>query len=188
MPFLVTGITVRIVCSAQVACGPCNAYSGHLYERLGDELGAADGMSMKSSFCEELVTACDGVIDFPTYDGLSYCEKHVGDDGDLLWSYPIDESGACHRLYPVRFRPTRIGRHPDVYIVSRLFIRNLVFSFGSYPILCFLSRIRLPYSGETAQNRGHPTDSGPTRPDSEDHQQLEKVPNFTSVLLHVFTV
>lgn len=98
----------HVVCSAQVACGPCNAYSGHLYERLGEELGAADGMTMKSSFCEDLVTACVGFIDFPTYDGLSYCEKHVGDNGDLLWSYPIDESGAFHRLHRARFRPTSI--------------------------------------------------------------------------------
>ena len=48
-------------------------------------------MTMKDSFCQELVKECDGEILFPTYDGLSYCEKHVGDDGDMFWSYPYTE-------------------------------------------------------------------------------------------------
>lgn len=74
-------------------CGPCNAYSGHLYERIGGELGARDGMTMKGSFCTEFVDACEGQIEFPTYDGESYCEKHTGGDDDYLWSYPIDPSG-----------------------------------------------------------------------------------------------
>ena len=78
----------------QVACGPCSAYAGHLYERLGAELGVSDGMTMKSDFCNGMVEACAGQIAFPTYDGgsTSYCQKHVG-DSDLIWSYPIDESG-----------------------------------------------------------------------------------------------
>lgn len=75
----------------QVVCGVCHSYSAHLYERLGSELGGADGMTMKDSFCQELVKECAGEISFPTYGGLSYCEKHVGDDGDQFWSYPYTE-------------------------------------------------------------------------------------------------
>lgn len=77
----------------QVACGPCHSYSSHLYERLGGELGVEDGMTMKSDFCEELVSTCAGEINFPTYDGDSYCEKHVG-DSEMIWSFPIDEEGS----------------------------------------------------------------------------------------------
>eukprot|EP00903_Cladosiphon_okamuranus_P010393 g9831.t1 len=75
----------------QVVCGQCHSYSGHLFERLGPELGVEDGMTMKSSFCEELVAACDGQIVFPTYDGESYCDKHTGGGDDLFWSYPYEE-------------------------------------------------------------------------------------------------
>lgn len=82
----------------QVVCGPCNSYSGHLYERLGSELGTPDGMTMKTEFCNDLVTACTGQMEFPTYDGVSYCDKHVGDQGDQLWSYPIDPSGERERF------------------------------------------------------------------------------------------
>lgn len=79
----------------QVACGPCSSYAGHLYERLGSELGVADGMTLKSDFCNKMVDACggDAGIDFPTYGDQTYCQKHVGGDDDQLWSYPIDESG-----------------------------------------------------------------------------------------------
>lgn len=77
----------------QVACGPCHSFSGHLYERLGAELGDRDGMTMKSGFCAELVAACEGEIEFSTYDGESYCEKHVGGGVDMTWSYPIDDDG-----------------------------------------------------------------------------------------------
>lgn len=49
-------------------------------------------MTMKEEFCSELVAACSDQIDFPTYNGDSYCEKHVGDDGQI-WSYPIDPAG-----------------------------------------------------------------------------------------------
>lgn len=49
---------------------------------------------MKNSFCEELVSACEGQIDFPTYDGQSYCEKHtLGSSSDAYWSYPLDPEG-----------------------------------------------------------------------------------------------
>eukprot|EP00904_Undaria_pinnatifida_P003870 jgi/Undpi1/13484/HiC_scaffold_8.g03143.m1 len=46
---------------------------------------------MKESFCEQLVKECSGEIKFPTYDGLSYCDKHVGSGGDQFWSYPYTE-------------------------------------------------------------------------------------------------
>lgn len=75
----------------QVVCGVCHSYSAHLYERLGSELGGVDGMTMTDSFCQELVKECEDEISFSTYDGLSYCEKHVGDDGDQFWSYPYTE-------------------------------------------------------------------------------------------------
>lgn len=48
-------------------------------------------MTMKESFCEQLVKECSGEIKFPTYDGLSYCDKHVGSGGDQFWSYPYTE-------------------------------------------------------------------------------------------------
>lgn len=54
-------------------------------------------MTMKSEFCEEYVEACDGEIEFQTYDGQSFCEKHVGTDGEQLWSYPIDPEGELTR-------------------------------------------------------------------------------------------
>eukprot|EP00903_Cladosiphon_okamuranus_P010392 g9830.t1 len=79
----------------QVQCGQCHSYSGHLFADLGSELGVEDGMTMKSDFCEALVDACAGEIDFPTYDGggTTYCEKHTGDqDEDFFWSYPYVEA------------------------------------------------------------------------------------------------
>ena len=75
-------------------CGICHSYSAHLFERLGPELGALDGMTMKSDFCEALVDACADEIPAiaRTYpDGLSYCEQHVGPTGDQFWSYPYME-------------------------------------------------------------------------------------------------
>eukprot|EP00904_Undaria_pinnatifida_P003872 jgi/Undpi1/13486/HiC_scaffold_8.g03145.m1 len=68
-------------------------FCAHLYERLGAELGALDGMTMKQEFCDELVDACADEIPgiSRTYDGLTYCEKHVGDTGDQFWSYPYTE-------------------------------------------------------------------------------------------------
>lgn len=76
----------------QVVCGQCHSYSNHLFERLGSELGPWDGMTMKQEFCDALVSACGTQIDFGgpgEYDGLTYCEKHVGDvDG---WSYPYTD-------------------------------------------------------------------------------------------------
>ncbi|CAM9143199.1 unnamed protein product, partial [Hapterophycus canaliculatus] len=75
-----------------VVCGVCHSYSGHLYERLGPELGVLDGMTMKNDFCDELVTACAGQITFPTYDGGDdYCTKHTGGTTDQFWSYPYTE-------------------------------------------------------------------------------------------------
>lgn len=74
--------------SPQVVCAQCGSYSGHLFERLGGELGTGDGLSMTNSFCAGLVDACSGQIEFPTYDGQDYCTKHTGGGEDLYWSYP----------------------------------------------------------------------------------------------------
>lgn len=88
---VVMGCKLPNLLPPQVVCGQCHSYSGHLYEVLGAELGVEDGMTMKSDFCEELVGACAGQIDFPAYDGTSYCDKHTGGGNDLFWSYPYTE-------------------------------------------------------------------------------------------------
>ena len=80
--------------TTQLVCGQCHSYSGHLYGRLIGELGVIDGLSMTKDFCNGLVDSCTGQgnIVFPTYDGLSYCEKHTGTQSDdLFWSYPYTE-------------------------------------------------------------------------------------------------
>ncbi|CAN0547489.1 unnamed protein product, partial [Ectocarpus sp. 12 AP-2014] len=84
----------------QVVCGRCHSYSALLHENLAAELGLLDGMTMKSEFCNELVTACDGQIDFPTYDNntVDYCTKHTGGGDDLFWSYPYMELISDPRL------------------------------------------------------------------------------------------
>ena len=76
-----------------MVCGRCHSYSAHLYEYLAAELGMLDVMTMKSDFCNELVTACAGQINFPTYDGgsVDYCTKHTGGGDDFFWSYPYEE-------------------------------------------------------------------------------------------------
>lgn len=105
----------------KVVCGPCHSFSGHLFERLGSELGARDGMTTKSGFCAEFVDACEGQIEFPAYDGESYCDKHVGGSSDMTWSYPIDENGervsfasAVLVLYLV-FGVRGLGLHSDIF-------------------------------------------------------------------------
>ena len=80
----------------QVLCGQCHSYSGHLFEKIGAELGPWDGMTMKREFCDELVDECDGQIDFggpAEYDGQSFCDKHVGgiDGEDQFWSFPYTD-------------------------------------------------------------------------------------------------
>lgn len=76
----------------QMLCGVCGSYSGHLYERLADELGTTNGLTMKSEFCTALTTACEGQIDFPDYDGIGYCTMLTGGGDDLFWSYPYERS------------------------------------------------------------------------------------------------
>lgn len=71
----------------QVVCGVCHSYSAHLYEVLGAELGGTDGMTMKSSFCNDYVSACEDQIVF----SADYCEVHTGGGDDLYWSYPYVE-------------------------------------------------------------------------------------------------
>lgn len=78
---------------SQMLCGVCGSFSGHLYERLAGDLGTEHGLTMKSEFCRNLTTTCDGQIDFPDYDGAGYCTMHTGGgDDDLFWSYPYEES------------------------------------------------------------------------------------------------
>lgn len=83
--------------SLQVACGKCHSFSGHLYERLGDQLGTVDGMTMKRAFCEELVGTCGGQINFAQMSYLDgnvekdYCDMHVGGSSDQYWSFPFTE-------------------------------------------------------------------------------------------------
>ncbi|CAN0428975.1 unnamed protein product [Ascophyllum nodosum] len=83
----------------QVLCGVCGSYSGHLYERLAEDLGTEDGLSMKSEFCTEYIAACDEQIDIPVYGNqelgeVDYCTMHTGGgDEDLFWSYPYESSG-----------------------------------------------------------------------------------------------
>lgn len=80
-------------------CGTCHSFSAHLYEKLGAELGPWDGMTMTRGFCTKFQEECskkvDGydTIDFPDYPGgVSYCDKHVGNDkGDNYWSFPYTE-------------------------------------------------------------------------------------------------
>lgn len=76
-------------------CGQCHSFSAHTFELLGAELGPWDGMSMKQDFCDALIDACGDQIDFggpAEYDGLTYCEKHVGTSGsDVFWSYPYSD-------------------------------------------------------------------------------------------------
>eukprot|EP00752_Nemacystus_decipiens_P013406 g11871.t1 len=92
----------------QVVCGQCHSFSAHLFEQLGAELGPWDGMSMKQDFCDALIDACGDEIAFggpAEYDGLSYCEKHVGTSGtDLFWSYPYVDPlivpGELTELFP----------------------------------------------------------------------------------------
>ena len=83
--------SLRSICS-QMLCGVCGSYSGHLYERLADELGSENGLSMTNEFCTEFTTACDGQIDFPDYGGVDYCTMHTGGGEDLFWSYPYELS------------------------------------------------------------------------------------------------
>ncbi len=52
---------------------------------------------MTAEFCEELVSTCAEQIDFPTYDGESYCDKHTGGGDDYYWSYPYTESKSFSR-------------------------------------------------------------------------------------------
>lgn len=79
-------------------CGQCNAFSGHLTERLYPAQPLLDSITMTQDFCTDLVNACtdQGMIDFPGYtvDGedLTYCERHAGtQEGDLYWSLPFVE-------------------------------------------------------------------------------------------------
>ncbi|CAM9199998.1 unnamed protein product [Ectocarpus sp. 12 AP-2014] len=86
------GVVPSSECAAlykEVVCGVCHSYSAHLYEYLPG--GMLDGLTMKGDFCDSLVEACATYIDFPTYDGESYCDHHTGGGDDFFWSYPYEE-------------------------------------------------------------------------------------------------
>lgn len=89
----------------QLVCIQCHSFSNHLFERLGVEFGPFDGMNLKQDFCEALVLACDNQIAFGgpmEYEGLTYCEQHVGVDGDMFWSYPYtDREYPTAAVFPV---------------------------------------------------------------------------------------
>lgn len=87
-------------------CGICNSYSAHLYAELAGDLGVADGLMMKKDFCESLVTACEGQLMFPDYDGVDYCTVHTGGgENDQFWSYPYEEGGSHHNRKK-RYQPS----------------------------------------------------------------------------------
>ena len=52
---------------------------------------------MTKEFCKDYTAACDGEIDFPTYNDvdegeLDYCERHTGTQSeDFFYSYPYVE-------------------------------------------------------------------------------------------------
>ena len=116
----------------QVVCGVCHSYSAHLYQRLGPELDTLDGMTMKTAFCNELVDACKDEIPavVKTYDGLSYCEKHVGDTGDQFWSYPYTERESSRprsnlfRVGDLLAHVTHIEREPSTNDFTRRWFFN----------------------------------------------------------------
>lgn len=56
----------------QLVYGVCISYSRRFYEILGVELGSAGGLTTKSAFCRDLLTACAGQIAFKTYSGKDY--------------------------------------------------------------------------------------------------------------------
>ena len=85
-------LNIYIYMFTQVLCGVCGSYSGHLYERLADDLGTYEGLTIKNEFCTGLTSACAGQIDFPDYDGEDYCTVHSNGGEDLFWSFPY-ESG-----------------------------------------------------------------------------------------------
>eukprot|EP00903_Cladosiphon_okamuranus_P008193 g7889.t1 len=78
----------------QLVCIQCHSFSNHLFERLGNDFGLLDGMNLKQEYCDALVSACGNQIDFggpAEYGGLTYCEQHVGPNGDEFWSYPYTD-------------------------------------------------------------------------------------------------
>ena len=98
------------VSTVQLVCTQCHSFSNHLFEVLGAQFGPFEGMTLKQEFCEALLSACDGQIAFPgeMEYGVSYCEKHVGVDGDKFWSYPYTDREYSRVDFPARFAPIAI--------------------------------------------------------------------------------
>lgn len=73
----------------QVLCGVWGPYSGHFHERLGDDLGTEDGLTMKREFCSGFTAGCDGKVALLTYDREDFCTMH---SGGRDWFYPYELS------------------------------------------------------------------------------------------------
>ncbi|CAM9766653.1 unnamed protein product, partial [Scytosiphon promiscuus] len=88
----------------QVVWGKCHSFSAHLFEKLGAELGPWDGMTMTNAFCTDLTTKCADELSFPSYEGVSYCDKHTGGDTDQFWAFPYVEDdiyeGGLQDVFP----------------------------------------------------------------------------------------
>ena len=114
-------------------CTQCHSFSAHLFERLGSEFGPFDGMNLKQEFCEALLLACDSQVTFggQAEYGMSYCEQHVGLDGDKFWSYPYTD-----REYPTVYSPFRSATklsHDDLYCsMSCCFPKSVVNNLNSF--------------------------------------------------------
>lgn len=86
-------------------------------------------MTLTAEFCAEYFDKCSGSIDFPSYDGLSYCEKHVG-SGNEFWSYPYEEGRNTSyepRLPPVALVPACREGFPH----AKKYIRTAAFVLGA---------------------------------------------------------
>ena len=95
-------------------CTQCHSFSAHLFEKLGSELGPWDGMTLKTDFCNALITECAGQIAFggpAEYDGQTYCEKHVGgvNGADQFWSYPYVDRECAYMCSNVDFAHAPTG-------------------------------------------------------------------------------
>ncbi|CBJ28225.1 glucose sorbosone dehydrogenase [Ectocarpus siliculosus] len=161
----------------EVVCGRCHSFSAHLYENLAPELGLLDGMTMKSDFCNELLTACGGQINFPTYDNntVDYCTKHTGGGDDFFWSYPYEEAISDPRFLNEVFPDLGDNQQPDdtvsmrqtpdgsqwwlLGISGQIYAGLLDLAFGpmfgddSYPQYFYVSYTVLLDDGENQRNR-----------------------------------
>eukprot|EP00752_Nemacystus_decipiens_P008218 g7348.t1 len=106
----------------QLVCIQCHSFSAHLFERLGSEFGLFDGMNLKQDFCEALLLACDNQIVFggQAEYGMSYCQQHVGLDGDNYWSYPYTDPPTLEPGLNLVFPNVNPAEMPALIITTRL--------------------------------------------------------------------